>query len=157
MTHPLKELQRENLRAEKRLIPPKELPKTISCSSTRRQQLEDFFEKNIKIYPFLTRAFCVAASMEMYGERTPRIRSWLKGKEMVLDIELICKFTDFKAEGILLYNENDWMEIANVSKDEVGKVLFSKGKVCTEVRRLTDLAKLVQHHLKNPYSKSKVF
>ncbi|KAJ1402734.1 hypothetical protein SESBI_27827 [Sesbania bispinosa] len=95
-------------------------------SYVQRQQLGYFFEENIKVYPFLTRAFYVAASVEWYGERTPRIKSWLKGKEMVLDTELIYKLTGLKAEGIFLYNEKDWIEIANVSEEEVGKVFLAK-------------------------------
>ncbi|KAJ1441687.1 hypothetical protein SESBI_01316 [Sesbania bispinosa] len=95
----------------------------------QKQQLGDFFKKNIKVYPTLTKVFYVASFLERYGRRTPRIRSWLKGKEMVLDIELVCELTSLKDEGIYLYNEKGWMDISDVSEDGVGKTLFNKGKL----------------------------
>ncbi|KAJ1391778.1 hypothetical protein SESBI_36350 [Sesbania bispinosa] len=62
---------------------------------------------------------------------------------MVLDIELLTKLTGLKDKYIILYNEKDWMEIADVLEDEVGKVLFAKGRMSTEVKKLIDLVKLL--------------
>ncbi|KAJ1402052.1 hypothetical protein SESBI_28304 [Sesbania bispinosa] len=70
----------------------------------QKQDLGDFFEKDIEVYPSLTRAFHGAASVEWNGQRTPRIRSWLKGQQMIPNIELISKLTRLKAKGIFLYN-----------------------------------------------------
>ncbi|KAJ1432714.1 hypothetical protein SESBI_06459 [Sesbania bispinosa] len=81
-----------------------------------RQKIGTFFGEDLKVYPSLTRAFYAAVAIEWYGERTPRIRRCIKGKEILLDCELICKLTGFASEGIFLYNEKDWMEVADVTK-----------------------------------------
>ncbi|KAJ1403590.1 hypothetical protein SESBI_27155 [Sesbania bispinosa] len=114
MTHPQKELQLETLKKKRKLTHSEASPRLDLTPYVQKQQLGDFFEKNIKVYPTLPREFYVAASVERYGRRTPRIRNWLKRKEMILDIDLVCKLTGLKDEGIYLYNEKDLMDIAEV-------------------------------------------
>ncbi|KAJ1380079.1 hypothetical protein SESBI_46336 [Sesbania bispinosa] len=92
----------------------------------------NLFEENVKLYPCLTRAFYAVATIEKRGDKILNIRNWLRGKEILIESELVCKLTGMKAQGIYLYNERDWMDIADVSKEEVGKVLFITEKMSSE-------------------------
>ncbi|KAJ1392278.1 hypothetical protein SESBI_35922 [Sesbania bispinosa] len=99
----------------------------------QKQKMGNLFEENVKVYPSLTRAFYAAASIQKTGNRTPTICSWLTGKEMIIDRELVCKLIGMTSQGIYLYNEREWMEIVDVSKEEVGKALFIIEKMSSEV------------------------
>ncbi|KAJ1420450.1 hypothetical protein SESBI_14363 [Sesbania bispinosa] len=124
------------------LFPSKEIENLFNSNPfLERQKIGTFFGEDLKVYHFLTRTFYAYACIEWYGERTPRIRSCIKGKEMLIDHELICGLIGLTSEGIFLYNEKDRMEVANVTKEEVGAALFTRGKMTTEVRHLTNIGK----------------
>ncbi|KAJ1382191.1 hypothetical protein SESBI_44478 [Sesbania bispinosa] len=56
---------------------------------------------------------------------------------MKLNLTILCLVTDLEEHGSRLYDEVNWMKKINASEDEVGRLLFSNGRISTESKEVS--------------------
>ncbi|KAJ1412473.1 hypothetical protein SESBI_20436 [Sesbania bispinosa] len=91
----------------------------------------------------MVKAFYAASKVKTFEDGSPWIRSCLKGVDMKLNQTILCLVTDLKDHGSRLYDKVKWMEKIIASEEEVGRILFSNGRISTKSKNLNNISKLL--------------
>ncbi|KAJ1433215.1 hypothetical protein SESBI_06155 [Sesbania bispinosa] len=85
------------------------------------------------IYLKLVKAFYIAAKVETSEDGSPLIKGRLKGVEIKFNLTILCLVTNLKDHGSRLYDEVNWLEKINASEEDVGRLIFSNGRISIEI------------------------